>query len=96
MRSAHKDIQPADIQTPEMSILSWQEQFVVETVATSGTLKDNNYEADKVFLQYIRMTPSEIAMVEDVIVLIKEDKKVQKILLNLISNHFSVLSRKEL
>ena len=78
MQLYHKDKQTSTRQQrPDISIISiWQEQFLIQPVETSGTLKENNLKANNVFLN-INITPDLQEMVDDVIVLTKNDNKVE-------------------
>jgi hypothetical protein len=56
-----------------MSIISWQEQFVIKIIGTSGIFKDKKLKAgDYVFLNNIVVTPNLRPMVRDVIIVIDE------------------------
>ena len=59
-----------------MSIISWQDIFVTETIGTSGILKGKQLEADGYVFLNIGVTPSLSPMVKDVIIQINENKKV--------------------
>ena len=68
----------AEMPRPNMSIISWKEQFVTDTVGNSGILKDKKLKVDDCIFFNIRVTPTLRPRVKDVIILIydRENKKV--------------------
>ena len=81
-KNRHSQADDEQDDRPDMPILSWQEQFLVKKVNTSCLLKDycadNKLKSDEVFVIYDNISMSSyLNHSVDVIILFKEDSKVQ-------------------
>ena len=65
-------MQPVEMPRSNMSIISWQDVFVTETIGTSG----KQLNADDFIFLNISVVPKLRPMVKDVIIQINENEKV--------------------
>ena len=76
LQKTHKSKQPAEMPRSNMSIISWQDIFVTETVVTSDILKGKQLNANDYIFLNISVTPKLRPRVRDVIIQINENGKV--------------------